>query len=243
MITRFAPTPSGYLHLGNAVHLRLLTLLAEERGWQIALRIDDIDPDRTRSEYVADIHDMIEWLEVPITGATRTQSQHMEEYALARDELITRGAYVCACSRTEWQGHSGPGCPRGCSELALVTGKTTLRMQVGDDDIVVWRREGIPAYHLANIVDDRAMGISHILRGEDLSEATAVQRSLAAYLSQSTFADIEVLHHGLLTDDEGRKLSKSAGVQAQPLVRTSETRERIEQAAHRLRRTLTTVRP
>jgi len=243
VITRFAPTPSGYLHLGNAVHLRLLTLLAEERGWQIALRIDDIDPDRTRSEYVADIHDMIEWLEVPITGGSRTQSQHMEEYALARDELITRGAYVCACSRTEWQGHSGPGCPRGCSELALVTGETALRMQVGDDDIVVWRREGIPAYHLANIVDDRAMGITHILRGEDLREATLVQKSLSAYLPRSTFADIEVLHHNLLTDDAGHKLSKSAGVQAQPLSRTAEVRLRIEQAADRLKRTLTTVRP
>ena len=243
MITRFAPTPSGYLHLGNAVHLRLLTLLAEERGWQIALRFDDIDPDRTRSEYVADIHDMLEWLEVPITGETRSQSQHTEEYARARDELMTRGAYVCGCSRSDWQGHTGPGCPGKCSELQLVTGETTLRMQVGDDDIVVWRREGIPAYHLANIVDDDAMGISHILRGDDLREATCVQRSLAAHLPHSTFADIEFLHHDLLTDELGRKLSKSAGVQAQPLPRTYEARARIEQTSLRLRRTITTVRP
>ena len=243
MITRFAPTPSGYLHLGNAVHLRLLAMLAEVRGWQVALRIDDIDPDRTRPEYVADIRDMIEWLDVPITGETRTQSQHMEEYARARDELVAQGAYVCACSRTEWHRHAGPGCPRGCSKLDLVTGETALRMQVGDDDIVVWRREGIPAYHLANIVDDDAMGITHILRGEDLREATAVQRSLAAYLPQSTFPDIEVLHHDLLSDDEGRKLSKSAGVQARPLARTAEVRARIEQTAYQLSRTLTTVRP
>jgi glutamyl-tRNA synthetase len=243
VITRFAPTPSGYLHIGNAVHLRLLAMLAEDRGWQVALRIDDIDPDRTRLEYVTDIHDMIEWLDVPITGDTRSQSQHMEDYARARDELIAQGAYVCACSRTEWHRHAGPGCPRGCSQLELVTGGTALRMQVGDDDIVVWRREGIPAYHLANIVDDDAMGITHILRGEDLREATAVQRSLAAYLPQSTFPDIEVLHHDLLSDDEGRKLSKSAGVQAQPLARTPEVRARIEQAAHQLSQALTTVRP
>lgn len=243
MITRFAPTPSGYLHLGNAVHLRLLTLLAEDRGWQIALRIDDIDPDRTRPEYIADIHDMIEWLEVPITGAARSQSQHMDAYALARDELVTQGAYVCACSRSEWQGHEGAGCPGKCSHLELVTGETALRMQVGDDDIVVWRREGIPAYHLANIVDDDAMGITHILRGEDLREATVAQRALAAYLPQSRFAEIEVLHHDLLTDDDGRKLSKSAGMQAQPLPRTAEVRARIEQTAHQLLGTLTTVRP
>ncbi len=243
MITRFAPTPSGYLHIGNAVHLRLLAMLAEDRGWQVALRIDDIDPDRTRVDYIADIHDMIEWLDVPITGEKRTQSQHMEEYARARDELVAQGAYVCACSRTEWHRHAGPGCPRGCSKLDLVTGETALRMQVGDADIVVWRREGIPAYHLANIVDDDAMRITHILRGDDLRDATAVQRSLSAYLPRSTFADIDVLHHDLLSDDEGRKLSKSAGVQAQPLARTPEVRARIEQTAHRLSQTLTSERP
>ena len=243
MITRFAPTPSGYLHLGNAVHLRLLTLLAEERGWQIALRIDDIDPGRTRPEYVDDIFDMIEWLAVSIEGEPRRQSEHIGEYARARDELIANGAYVCACSRSEWQNHTGPGCPRNCANLELTTGETTLRMRVDDDDIVVWRREGIPAYHLANIVDDQAMGITHVVRGEDLRPATRVQRALAAQLPGSTFPDIEVVHHGLLTDASGLKMSKSSGTQAQPLPRTDETRAHIERSVRILKEGLTTVRP
>lgn len=241
MITRFAPTPSGYLHLGNAVHLRLLTLLAEDRGWRIALRIDDIDSDRTRPEYLADIHDMIEWLAVPIMGEVRTQSQHMDDYAAACAELMTRGAYVCECSRSEWQNHIGPGCPRNCSGLDLVARETSLRMKLGDDDVVVWRREGIPAYHLATIVDDDAMGVTHIVRGKDLQTATAVQRRLAMHLSGLRFTDVKFVHHDLLTDTSGRKLSKSSGIQAHQLPRNWQVREAIERNAARIRRELTTV--
>jgi glutamyl/glutaminyl-tRNA synthetase len=241
MITRFAPTPSGYLHLGNAVHLRLLTLLAEEHGWRISLRIDDIDPDRTRPEYVADILDLVEWLDVSIAGDVYRQSEHLDDYVRARDQLMARGAYVCACSRTEWAEHHGLGCPRGCSGLDLVSGETALRIAVDGHDIVVWRREGIPAYHLASVVDEDMMGITHILRGRDLLSATMVQRALAEQLPGSSFGGTEVIHHDLLLDAAGNKLAKSAGHQAEPLPRNVAVREEIERNAQQLRVTLTTV--
>ena len=228
MITRFAPTPSGYLHLGNAVHLRLLGMMAEREGWLIRLRIDDLDSDRVRPEYVADILDMIAWLGIPISGEPRRQSDHREDYARARDLLRDQGAYVCACSRTAWSQHRGPGCPAGCTGLELQAGATTLRIDLGGEDVVLWRREGIPAYHLASVVDDDAMGITHILRGADLRESTQLQRLLSARLPGSGFAGIEVRHHALLTDSSGAKFSKSAGAQASPLPRTDEVREEIE---------------
>lgn len=243
MITRFAPTPSGFLHLGNAVHARLLAMLAEEDGWSIRLRIDDIDVDRTRPEYVADVLDLIEWLDVPIAGDVRRQSDHLDDYIRARDVLIEHGAYVCACSRAEWAEYSGSRCPRGCADLELITGQTALRMRLVEDDIVVWRREGIPAYHLASIVDDELMGITHILRGEDLLASTKSQRQLSALLPGNRFTDIEVVHHPLVTALSGEKLSKSAGAQAQPLERTPRIRDDIERGAEQMRESLTSLRP
>lgn len=243
LITRFAPTPSGFLHLGNAVHARLLAMLAEEFGWSIRLRIDDLDPDRTRGEYVADILDLVEWLDVPIDGDVWRQSEHTEDYVTAREVLIERGAYVCACSRSDWAEHAGPGCPRGCSGLELISGHTALRIPTEIDDIVVWRREGIPAYHLASIVDDDLMGITHILRGEDLLASTRTQRHLSALLPGNGFTDIEVAHHPLVTSVRGEKLSKSAGAQAQPLGRTPEIRDEIERGAEQMREALTSLRP
>jgi glutamyl/glutaminyl-tRNA synthetase len=241
-ITRFAPTPSGYLHLGNAVHLRLLDMLAAENDWVIRLRIDDLDPARTRPEYVEDIYELVDWLEVPIAGEVWHQSDHLEDYRAARDELLQNGAYVCACSRSEWAEHSGPGCPRGCSGLELRPGETTLRMRLAEDDIVVWRREGIAAYHLASLVDDDAMRTTHVLRGEDLADSTRVQRKLAMRLQGSRFTDAEVIQHPLVTDTVGEKLSKSAGAQASPLPRTSQMREEIERIAESLLPGITSLR-
>jgi glutamyl/glutaminyl-tRNA synthetase len=243
MITRFAPTPSGFLHLGNAVHARLLTMLAEEQGWSIRLRIDDLDPGRTRPEYVADILHLVEWLDMPIDGDVWRQSDHLDDYVRARDQLIDCGAYVCACSRSDWAEHAGPGCPRACSGLKLISGITALRIAAEGDDIVVWRREGIPAYHLANIVDDDLMGVTRILRGEDLLASTKTQRHLSALLPGNGFTDIEVVHHPLVTSVRGEKLSKSAGAQAQPLERTPETRDEIERGAEQMREALTNLRP
>ena len=243
MITRFAPTPSGFLHLGNAVHARLLTMLAEEQGWSIRLRIDDLDPDRTRPEYVADILHRVEWLDMPIDGDVWRQSDHLDDYVRARDQLIDCGAYVCACSRSDWAEHAGPGCPRACSGLELISGITALRIAAEGDDIVVWRREGIPAYHLASIVDDDLMGVTRILRGEDLLASTKTQRHLSALLPENGFTDIEVVHHPLVTSVRGEKLSKSAGAQAQPLERTPEIRDEIERGAEQMREALTNLRP
>jgi glutamyl-tRNA synthetase len=253
--TRFAPTPSGYLHLGNAVHLLLVKKLAEREDWQIALRIDDGDAARTRPEYVDDIFGLLDWLDVDWVAGPRTahdlahswtQTHRYDKYQLALVALQQSSApvYVCACSRTQWAAHVGPGCPQGCTNLSLHTNETTLRMVIDDEtDVVLWRRDGIAAYHLASVVDDDYLGVTHVVRGEDLRESTRIQRHISQWLPQSRFATVQVLHHRLLEDGEGRKLSKSAGAQAQPLPRTPEVRDQIEDLSSQLLSELATVDP
>lgn len=244
--SRFAPTPSGFLHLGNAVHLSILAELSAAKKWQIALRIDDLDTARTRPEYIEDVFSLVQWLNVPISIGPRddrelreTWSQHhrSDQYAAARDALINSGAsvYVCACSRREWEQFTGSGCPNNCKDIPLKTGESSLRMhRAGAPDVVVWRRDGFAAYHLASVVDDTWLEVTHIVRGQDLNESTQIQREISRWIPGNTFADVEVIHHPLVVDAAGCKLSKSAGSGAQPLARTEQMRARITEITQSL---------
>lgn len=237
--TRFAPTPSGFLHLGNAVHLATLNSLARSLDWEVLLRVDDLDSARVRSEYINDIFDMLQWLDVKVTdgpvdaGQLRnswSQQHRVALYESARDALMNSDApvYVCGCSRQLWQRHVGDGCPGGCLDLELKTGVNSLRMRQTDGaDVVVWRREGLPAFHLASVVDDDMWGITRVVRGNDLQESTGLQRQIAHWLPGNTFTHAAVVHHDLIVDDRGQKLSKSAGAGPTPLPRTEAMREEI----------------
>ena len=246
--TRFAPTPSGYLHLGNAVHLSVVSTLAEQSGWQVGLRVDDLDVDRVRAEYVNDIFQLLTWLGLSFdVGPTSvgeltrvwSQQQRIELYEQARDEVMASAApvYVCACSRQQWQHHVGVGCPGNCDglDLDLAAGHTSLRFRWADGvDPVVWRREDRPAYHLASVVDDTWLGVTHVVRGDDLLQATQFQRVLATWIPGCTFAGAQVVHHRLVLDEHAQKLSKSAGSQAVPLERSDAMRERIRELTREL---------
>jgi glutamyl-tRNA synthetase len=86
-------------------------------------------------------------------------------------------------------------------------------------DFVVRRRDGIPAYQVASLTDDLHFGITHVVRGEDLNTSTAAQRFLAECLAADDFLKIRFLHHLLLTDAQGQKLSKSAGADSLKSIR------------------------
>lgn len=97
---RFAPSPNGRLHLGHAYSALLNAVIAERLGGRLSLRIEDIDPVRSRPELVAAIADDLAWLGIAFTGPVRRQSGHMADYAAVRDRLAARGlAYPCFCSR------------------------------------------------------------------------------------------------------------------------------------------------
>lgn len=97
---RFAPSPNGRLHLGHAYSALLNAAIAERLGGRLSLRIEDIDPVRSRPDLIAAIADDLAWLGIRFTGPVRRQSLHLAAYAAARDRLAGRGlAYPCFCSR------------------------------------------------------------------------------------------------------------------------------------------------
>lgn len=241
--TRYAPTPSGYLHIGNAANFVATNLLATEYGAEIILRIDDVDAERVRNEYVEDIFDLLEWLDLswnigPTCSAdldSWSQTTRVEKYRGALQVLADIGAaYVCACSRSQWQSYEGQECPGGCRgrDWDFQTGRTAWRLRYpSGPDPVLWRRDDVPAYHLTSVVDDDLWQVDLVVRGADLIEATHLQRYLSSVLSGSTFQAARVLHHRLIVDEAGRKLSKSAGMKRSPLARTQENRAHIIELA------------
>ena len=240
--TRLAPTPSGYLHQGNALNFVIVDLIADQFEADIALRLDDIDLSRTREEYVEDVFNVLHWLEIDWSFGPRdsvdsrrwSQHERCDSYTRARDQLHSLGeAYACTCTRSDWQGYDGDECPGACRLVGLrfEAGVTAMRAHLSDaTDPVIWRRDDIPAYHLTTIVDDHEWGIGLVVRGEDLRESTQVQQHLSRLLPENTFAECSVLHHDLITK-AGRKLSKSAGAGAVPMERSDALRDDIRQAA------------
>lgn len=239
MITRIAPTPSGFLHLGNAVDFRLVDWLARAHDGTVVLRIDDMDTARSRPEYVDDVFVVLDWLGIEWTAGPRDAADFAEHYSLAHrlpafraelDGAIGSGleTYACECSRSAQQQVPSGGCVGGCrgKSLPLEAGRTSLRVHVPADtmidvggrvvpladvlgDFVVWRRDGLPAYQLASVVLDRDLGVTHVVRGVDLIDSTAAQLFLAPYLDAAGFASATFAHHDLVSGPDGRKLSKS----------------------------------
>jgi len=238
-LTRIAPTPSGYLHLGNAVNFALISLLAHRWGAQVALRIDDMDATRCRPEYADDIFETLAWLEIPWAIGPRDRSDLEEHFTMgARTEyyrsqlslLPAAGAevFACTCSRAELAATGGLRCTNDCLQAGreLVMDESALRLRIpdgtfvmmGDEtidlarvhgDVVLWRRDGLPAYHLVTVIEDRDLGVTDIVRGADLLESSALHSWLAAYLDAPNVAEANYVHHELLLDDSGSKLSKS----------------------------------
>ena len=237
-LTRYAPTPSGFLHAGNLRNFQLTAALADEVGATIALRIDDADAPRYRREYVDAIFGVLiehnlpwsvgprdaddfeaRWSQRARTGAYR------EELQALRAVLPT---YACTCSRTQQRTTPTGGCAAGCRTRGLpwVEGESALRVVVPEGtsvdvggmsvaldealgDFVIWRRDGLPAYQLVSVIEDRDLGTTHIVRGEDLLASSAAQVFLAPALGADNVAEATYVHHPLVLDDGGRKLSKS----------------------------------
>lgn len=264
MITRFAPTPSGYLHAGNAANALLVSWLAHAHDGRVALRIDDADTARSRPEYVADVFDLLAWLDIDwqlgptdVTDFdTGWSARHrVADHRAALDAAITRGlpVYACACSRSRQPGPATGGCRGGCAgrDLALEPGRTALRVRVPVDtvvdvgavpvrlaaelgDFVVWRRDDLPAYQLASVVDDRDLQVTDVVRGVDLLASTAAQLYLAPALNADGFTRARFWHHDVIAAADGGKLSKSQHGRGSPLPRTDESRAEVVALARRL---------
>ncbi|HTH83094.1 MAG TPA: glutamate--tRNA ligase family protein [Mucilaginibacter sp.] len=239
--TRIAPTPSGFLHTGNALSFALTAALARQTGAKILLRIDDLDQQRVNDAYVQDIFDTLNFLGIDWDEGPRdladyknnwSQLHRMELYKEALQQLEDqREVFACKCSRAQLQGSNYPGTCRNRSipldtpdtawrlytderELAIkIFNKGTIKTQLpaGMHDFVVKKKDDHPAYQLASLIDDLHFGVDLIVRGDDLYPSTIAQCYLADILGKDDFKNITFHHHPLLMEDDDKKLSKSAG--------------------------------
>ncbi len=236
IISRIAPTPSGYLHLGNAFNFIYTWSLTRQKGGKLHLRIDDSDTKRCRDEFIEDIFDSLEWLGVDWDHGPKStsdfksnysQTAKVEHYFKSLDNI--EGLYSCSCSRREISNVSPTGIyPKICLDknISFELGKTAIRMNVtpntvilvGDEsvqldkvmgDFVIWTKDKTPAYQLVSLLEDIEMGVNLIVRGDDLLHSTAAQLYMASKMKKNnSFYNTEFIHHKIIEDNKGKKLSK-----------------------------------
>ncbi len=237
MTTRFAPSPTGLLHLGHVVNAIYVWGLAGALGGTVLVRIEDQDRIRSRPEFERSLFEDLHWLGFvnEATPFSRQQDRHAAyDDALTRLRQVTH-VYACDCSRTSFQGEQYPGRCRKRG-LAEAPGRS-LRVQIdegietADDlmqgrleqapasqcgDLVVKDRDGHWTYQFAVTVDDILQGVTLVVRGADLVSSTGRQVRLgrmlrAAGVGSGSPWPPQYLHHRLILDEQGRKLSKSTG--------------------------------
>ena len=245
---RFAPSPSGRMHLGNLFAALLVWLDVRSQGGEILFRMEDLDPQRCRSDYAEQLADDLRWLGLDwdlgwqAGEGAYTQSRRSAHYEAALRQLEEQARiYPCYCNRKERLAASAPHQTDG---VGIYTGKCrnltpeeegSLQQQgrrpawrvkvppeeiaFHDDnfgaftqnlhrdcgDFILRRSDGVYAYQLAVVVDDAQMDINRVVRGSDLLSSTPQQiwlRETLGYKAPSYG------HTPLLTDHQGRRLSK-----------------------------------
>jgi glutamyl/glutaminyl-tRNA synthetase len=231
-ITRFAPSPTGYLHLGHVVNAIFVWGVARASGGRVLLRIEDHDRRRSRPKFEAACLDDLAWLGfAPDDGLNPLfrQQDHNSRYARALARLVAADrVYACGCSRRDVGGERYDGL---CRTRGLVHARGHgLRVRIDDEeitatdvgrgflvqrpavqcgDVLVKDRDGHWTYQFAVTVDDMEQDVTLVVRGEDLLESTGRQLALARLLGRGQ--PLFFLHHPLLYASAGVKLSKSSG--------------------------------
>lgn len=242
MITRIAPTPSGYIHTGNIFNFLLNWLWARSNDGKVVLRIDDGDAERKRKEYVEDIFRVLEWLgldwDIGPSGpgdfeTNWSQQKRMDLYnsilsGLAENNLV----FGCSCSRNQictCQQKNKPLTDRNIAwklkveetRVIMFHDKVLGDTAIGIQPFVIRKKDGFAAYQLCSLADDRHFAVTHICRGNDLKESTAMQLYIDSKLPHPYFNNCSFWHHPLINNINGDKLSKSAGKTAQSIITTT----------------------
>lgn len=254
-LTRLAPTPSGYLHLGNILSFAITCHFAARTGARILLRIDDLDQLRTQDAYIDDIFSSLQFLGIPWhMGPANTddfkknwsQQSRMQAYEKKLNALRSAGLlFGCQCTRsqlaesrsihsleqsagyqgncinknidldapeTQWRVFTDP--ERMISVNRLGAGELKNNLPSEMNCFSARRKDGIPAYQLASLVDDEFFGVDLIVRGVDLWPSSWAQAYLSACFETDYLASVQFVHHPLLLDRQASKMSKSAGAES-----------------------------
>jgi glutamyl-Q tRNA(Asp) synthetase len=264
-VTRFAPSPTGPLHLGHAYSALLAHDMARAAGGRFLLRIEDIDQTRCRPAWETQVFEDLHWLGLEWPEPVMRQSNRLAAYGMALDQLWRLGLlYPCTCTRRDIEaamtapqeggppmiGPDGlvyPGTCRTAVQGPREGGVLRLNMaaalnRIADlnfietgprhagrielaakdyleriGDFVIARRDMGTSYHLSVVLDDAAQGVTHVVRGEDLFDATAIHVVLQRLLGLATPT---YHHHALVRDSHGKRLAKRDDARALSKFRT-----------------------
>lgn len=247
VVTRFAPSPTGYLHLGGLRTALFNFLFAKSQNGKFLLRIEDTDQTRLVHDSVQQVQRALEWVGITADLPVVVQSQRLSIYRKHVDELLTKGkAYHCFCTTERLASMRDAQRMRGSHTLYdrwclrsmsvedrfkraltephtvrllveaadpahtrvsfddVIHGKISTKLAVIDDQVLL-KTDGFPTYHLANVVDDHLMGITHVIRGEEWLPSTSKHVILYQHFGWTapTF-----VHLPLIINPDGSKLSK-----------------------------------
>jgi glutamyl-Q tRNA(Asp) synthetase len=226
-VGRFAPTPSGDLHLGSLYTAAASFLDARAHGGRWLLRIEDLDRPREIPGSAAGILRTLEAFGFEWDGEPARQRDRIEHYSAAMQSLEARGlTFECSCSRLQLEDEIRyPGTCRTSPAASAMATATRLRVEPGYiqfsdrilghyrqdvaaavGDVILRRRDNVFAYLLSVVVDDAAQGVTHVVRGADLLDNTPRQ----IYLQRSLGLPLPVYAHvPVLTEPDDSKLAKS----------------------------------
>ncbi len=235
-VGRFAPSPTGALHLGSLATAVASFLHARQARGEWLVRIEDIDPPREVAGAADGILRTLEQLELEWDRSILYQSSRLAAYDAAASKLLSDGsAFRCRCSRSEIRAaneNESARYPGTCRDRHLAPGDAAVRVRVDpgrvtfDDglqgriesdlastlgDYVVIRRDGLPAYHLAVVLDDAEQGVTTVVRGIDLLDSTAAHVHLQRVLGLTT---PQYYHVPVVVNEQKQKLSKQTGAAA-----------------------------
>lgn len=239
VIVRFAPSPTGNLHIGGARTAIFNYLYAKSMGGKFYLRIEDTDYERSKKEFEDEIIHSMKWLGMNYDGDLTYQSKRTDIYKKYVDKLLESGsAYYCSCSKENLEAErehlaaekKSTNYSRKCRGLNLKKGVVRFKApetgitKINDlilgeisinneqiEDFVIARADGTPTYNFTVVVDDYEMGITHVIRGDDHVNNTPKQLLLFKALG---LTPPEYAHVPMILGADGKKLSKRHGATA-----------------------------
>ncbi|QGY40099.1 glutamate--tRNA ligase [Pseudodesulfovibrio cashew] len=236
IVSRFAPSPTGFLHIGGARTALFSWLLARAAGGEFRLRIEDTDRERSTQEATDAIIDSMKWLGLEHDGEVVFQSTRADRHNEVIDTLIENGhAYYCQCSKEDVDAMREKAMKEGrkpkydgtCRDKGLTSGVVRLKAPLEGftgyvdmvkgpinventemDDMILRRSDGTPTYNLAVVVDDHDMGVNTVLRGDDHVNNTP--RQILIYKAMGW--DVPRFGHvPMILGPDKKKLSKRHG--------------------------------
>ena len=207
--TRFAPSPTGHVHIGNVRVAIFNWLFARGRGGAFLLRVEDTDRERSTPEAVQALLDALAWLDLAPDEEPLYQSTRLEAHLAAAEDLVRQGKAYREDKGGTGQGEAIVFRMPGTDMIFEDEVRGRLRKPADSmPDFVIVRSNGRPVFHLANVLDDIDMGVTHVIRGDDHIENTYRHAALYQALGAETprFA-----HLPMIVNDQGKPYSKRDG--------------------------------